>query len=485
MKDKNEFIKYIQDTYTTDDERNIRKFIIEVLSNEKKYVEEFDINEVIEVVKSCPTLNCILGKIKSERQFFHNSLFFSAYDIINEEENVIEDNDEIHFNISEYIEKSKDVDFLKMYMEEMSMYPVLPKEEILELFKKYEKGDESARNKIINHNLRLVVSIAKKYVGHNILLADLIQEGNIGLMKAFDKFDYKLGYSFTTYATWWIKQSVGRSIPDSSQAIRIPVHAYELISKIAKYCDQYISENGFYPSYDEISYATGANRYHIDIYKSIVTNNYVVSLDAPVGNASEDIDATLGDFIPSDNDEIEDAENNMIYSQFKDDLINSSLSDKEKKVIFLRYGLFDGKNRTLEEVGKVMGVTRERIRQIEVKAFKKIRSRAEFKKYQNNYEEKDVKVIKESQKNNVSSRDAFFKKINSIEMPLYYKKILLLRYGFVDNNTHTYEEIARIMKITPDKVKRYLERAMKKIRSEKLAEIGLSDNSIELKRKRK
>ena len=502
MKDKNEFIKYINETYTGDDEKNARRFIIEVLMNEQKYVEQFDINEVIDVFMHCPKLNGIIYKIKSERAFFRNSLFFSAYDILNDKdddvknydivgsenvdetiddldnynddenenddkdyENEDEDSFIVGFNSADYILKSNDIDFVKMYIAEAAARPLLTKEETLELFEKAKNGDEKARDRIINHNLRLVISIAKKYVGHNVAFLDLIQEGNIGLIKAYEKFNYKLGFSFSTYATWWIRQGVTRTITDTSSSVRLPVHVCELMDKIKKFVDAYIIKYGKHPSYDEITYATSASRFYIDLYRNLENNNHVVSLDVPIGNISDNLDSTLGDFIPSEVDYIEESEKRMYYSEFKDDLLNSSLTDKEKRILFLRYGLLDGKRRTLEEVGKVMGVTRERIRQIEAKAFVKIRKRAEFKKYNPDYCKKENVVELEKAKNIKDNREDLLNKINSINMPTHYKKVLYLRYGFLDGKLHTNEEIAKIMRVSIERVKKYHERAITKLES--------------------
>ena len=235
MKDKAEFIKYVNATYSNSDEKNVRKFIIEVLMNENKYVESFDINEVIDVIRKCPVLESILDKIKEERKFFRNSLFFSAHDIMKDKEDLVIDKlDTVEFDAEEYIQKSKDIDYLKMYLAEIANYSLLSREEEFELAKRYEQGDESARDKLIEHNLRLVVSIAKRYVGHGVLIMDLIQSGNIGLMKAVDKFNYRLGFKFSTYATWWITQAVSRDVRDNGTTVRIPSHCYDIMYKIEK-----------------------------------------------------------------------------------------------------------------------------------------------------------------------------------------------------------------------------------------------------------
>ncbi|MCQ2546698.1 MAG: RNA polymerase sigma factor RpoD [Clostridia bacterium] len=266
-------------------------------------------------------------------------------------------------------------DPVRMYLKEIGKVPLLTADEEVELAKRMEAGDEYAKQKLCEANLRLVVSIAKKYVGRGMLFLDLIQEGNLGLIKAVDKFDYTKGYKFSTYATWWIRQAITRSIADQARTIRIPVHMVETINKLIRVSRQLLQENGREPTPDEIAAEMGITVEKVREILKIAQEP--VSLETPIG---EEEDSHLGDFIP-DEDAPAPAEA-AAFSMLKEQLVDvlSTLTDREQKVLKLRFGLEDGRARTLEEVGKEFDVTRERIRQIEAKALRKLRHPTRSKK---------------------------------------------------------------------------------------------------------
>ncbi len=259
-------------------------------------------------------------------------------------------------------------DAVKSYLKDIGVIPLLSTEEEIELAKRMSAGDERAKERLIEANLRLVVSIAKKYVRRGMQFLDLIQEGNMGLIKAVEKFDYSKGFKFSTYATWWIRQAITRAIADSARTIRIPVHMVETITKVKKAQSFLLHENGTEPTEDEIAEYLGMN---IDRVREIVRiAQDPVSLETPIG---EEEDSHLGDFIPDDDAPApaEEAANSMLKQMLREVL--DTLSEREKRVIILRFGLIDGRQRTLEEVGQEFQVTRERIRQIETKALRKLR----------------------------------------------------------------------------------------------------------------
>ena len=259
-------------------------------------------------------------------------------------------------------------DPVRMYLKEIGKVPLLTPEEEQDLARRMSEGDDLARQKLTEANLRLVVSIAKRYVGRGMLFLDLIQEGNLGLMKAVEKFDYTKGYKFSTYATWWIRQSITRAIADQARTIRIPVHMVETINKVVRASRQLLQELGHDPSAEEIAEALGMPADKVrDILKIA---QEPVSLETPIG---EEEDSHLGDFISDEgaSEPSEAASQSLLNEALLE--VMDTLTEREQRVLKLRFGLEDGRTRTLEEVGKEFNVTRERIRQIEAKALRKLR----------------------------------------------------------------------------------------------------------------
>ena len=259
-------------------------------------------------------------------------------------------------------------DPVRMYLKEIGKVPLLTAEEEIELAKRMEAGDEEAKKKLAEANLRLVVSIAKRYVGRGMLFLDLIQEGNLGLLKAVEKFDYRKGYKFSTYATWWIRQAITRAIADQARTIRIPVHMVETINKLIRVSRQLLQELGREPTSEEI--AEEMNMPVERVREILKISQEPVSLETPIG---EEEDSHLGDFIQDENVPVpaDAAASALLREQLQEVL--ETLTEREQKVLRLRFGLDDGRTRTLEEVGKEFNVTRERIRQIEAKALRKLR----------------------------------------------------------------------------------------------------------------
>ncbi len=284
-------------------------------------------------------------------------------DKLDEEEEV--ELDKIDLSIPEGVSIE---DPVRMYLKEIGKVPLLTADEEIELAKRMEEGDEEAKKRLAEANLRLVVSIAKRYVGRGMLFLDLIQEGNLGLIKAVEKFDYKKGYKFSTYATWWIRQAITRAIADQARTIRIPVHMVETINKLIRVSRQLLQELGREPTPEEIAQEMDMSPDRVREILKI--SQEPVSLETPIG---EEEDSHLGDFIQDDNVPVPaDA---AAFTLLKEQLIEvlGTLTEREQKVLRLRFGLDDGRARTLEEVGKEFNVTRERIRQIEAKALRKLR----------------------------------------------------------------------------------------------------------------
>ncbi|MBQ1193973.1 MAG: RNA polymerase sigma factor RpoD [Lachnospiraceae bacterium] len=266
-------------------------------------------------------------------------------------------------------------DPVRMYLKEIGKVPLLSAAEEIELAKEIENGNANAKRKLTEANLRLVVSIAKKYVGRGMQFLDLIQEGNLGLLKAVDKFDYRMNYKFSTYATWWIRQAITRAIADQARTIRIPVHMVETINRLSRTMRQLVLELGREPSNLEIAETMGISEEKVaEILKF---SQEPVSLESPVG---EEEDSHLGDFVEDEN--IQTPTKAATFTLLREQLIEalSTLTEREQRVLILRFGLEDGKSRTLEEVGQEFNVTRERIRQIESKALRKLRHPSRSKK---------------------------------------------------------------------------------------------------------
>ena len=259
-------------------------------------------------------------------------------------------------------------DPVRMYLKEIGKVPLLTPEREHDLAERMAAGDETAKDELVEANLRLVVSIAKRYVGKGMFFLDLIQEGNLGLMKAVDKFDYTMGYKFSTYATWWIRQAITRAIADQARTIRIPVHMVETIHKVSRYSRQMLQELGREATADEIGEKMGMSAEKVREIMKIAQDP--VSLETPIG---EEEDSHLGDFIPDeDTPAPADAASASILKEVLEKQLHT-LTPREEHVIKLRFGLYDGRSRTLEEVGKEFNITRERIRQIEAKALRKLR----------------------------------------------------------------------------------------------------------------
>lgn len=297
-------------------------------------------------------------------------LRISEVDEVSEEEIVLTEEDEVDVeSIDLSVPDGISIeDPVRMYLKEIGKVPLLNAEEEIELAKRMEEGDQEAKKRLAEANLRLVVSIAKRYVGRGMLFLDLIQEGNLGLIKAVEKFDYTKGYKFSTYATWWIRQAITRAIADQARTIRIPVHMVETINKLIRVSRQLLQELGREPTPEEIAEEMSMP---VERVREILKiSQEPVSLETPIG---EEEDSHLGDFIQDDNVPVPaDA---AAFILLKEQLVEvlETLTEREQKVLRLRFGLDDGRARTLEEVGKEFSVTRERIRQIEAKALRKLR----------------------------------------------------------------------------------------------------------------
>ena len=361
-------------------EMNMGKFsekLVELLELAKKKKNVLEYQEINDFFKDQP-----LGGEQMEKVF--DFLEASGVDVLritdgNVDDMILDDDDaDIDKLDEEEIELDKiDLsvpegvsieDPVRMYLKEIGKVPLLSAEEEIELAKRMEQGDEAAKKRLAEANLRLVVSIAKRYVGRGMLFLDLIQEGNLGLIKAVEKFDYRKGYKFSTYATWWIRQAITRAIADQARTIRIPVHMVETINKLIRVSRQLLQDLGREPTPEEIAKEMDMN---VERVREILKiSQEPVSLETPIG---EEEDSHLGDFIQDDNVPVPaDA---AAFTLLKEQLVEvlSTLTDREQKVLRLRFGLDDGRARTLEEVGKEFNVTRERIRQIEAKALRKLR----------------------------------------------------------------------------------------------------------------
>lgn len=328
------------------------------LSNEKlNQIVDYLTNRGIDVLRTDINDDAMLMDFEDD---------LKSIDELTDEE--LEDDIDLDLDLSELENNINIEDHVRMYLKEIGKVPLLTSEEEIELAKRMEAGDEEAKAKLAEANLRLVVSIAKRYVGRGMQLLDLIQEGNLGLMKAVKKFDYRKGYKFSTYATWWIRQATTRAIADQARTIRIPVHMVETINKLLRVSRQLLQELGREPTNEEI-----AERMDIPVSRVreiMKISQDPISLETPIG---EEEDSHLGDFIKDEN--ITSPADAAAFVLLKEQLneVLGTLTDREQEVLKLRFGLEDGRTRTLEEVGKEFNVTRERIRQIEAKALRKLR----------------------------------------------------------------------------------------------------------------
>ncbi|HBV86061.1 RNA polymerase sigma factor RpoD [Desulfosporosinus sp.] len=293
-------------------------------------------------------------------------------DIVEDPEDDVEEEAEVDLTVPEGVGID---DPVRMYLKEIGRVPLLSADEEIELAKRMEEGDEEAKRRLAEANLRLVVSIAKRYVGRGMLFLDLIQEGNLGLIKAVEKFDYVKGFKFSTYATWWIRQAITRAIADQARTIRIPVHMVETINKLIRVSRQLLQELGREPAPEEIAKVMDIPVERVREIMKIAQEP--VSLETPIG---EEEDSHLGDFIPDDDAPAPAEAASFILLKEQLEEVLETLTPREEKVLRLRFGLDDGRTRTLEEVGQEFGVTRERIRQIEAKALRKLRHPSRSKK---------------------------------------------------------------------------------------------------------
>ena len=367
------------------------------LSEEKK--QEF-IKELVDKGKSThkltyTTIADVLESAdidKNQMDEIYDTLMAKGIEVVSETEiedfEVVLEDDDLTEDPDAIIEEASEVDLeatlpkgvavddpVRMYLKEIGKVPLLSAEEEIELAQRMEQGDEEAKKRLCEANLRLVVSIAKRYVGRGMLFLDLIQEGNLGLIKAVDKFDYRKGYKFSTYATWWIRQAITRSIADQARTIRIPVHMVETINKLIRVSRQLLQTYGREPTPEEIAEEMGLSVEKVREIQKIAQEP--VSLETPIG---EEEDSHLGDFIPDD--DVPAPDTAAAITMLKEQLVEvlETLTEREQKVLRLRFGLEDGRPRTLEEVGKEFDVTRERIRQIEAKALRKLRHPSRSKK---------------------------------------------------------------------------------------------------------
>lgn len=345
---------------------NIMEKLLKQAQKNKNVLEYKEVNDAFKNIELTPE------KFEWILDYFEKQ----GVDVLNTNED--EDNDDNFIDDdAEEVEIIDDADILegvsledpvRMYLKEIGNIPLLTAEEEVFLAQRIEKGDEQARKQLIEANLRLVVSIAKKYVGRGMSFLDLIQEGNMGLMKAVEKFDYKKGNKFSTYSTWWIRQAITRAIADQARTIRIPVHMVETINKLIRVQRQLLQELGREPYPEEIAEKMGLPVERVREIQKI--SQEPVSLETPIG---EEEDSHLGDFIQDDNVPV--PAEAAAFTLLKEQLVEvlGTLTEREQKVLCLRFGLEDGRARTLEEVGKEFDVTRERIRQIEAKALRKLR----------------------------------------------------------------------------------------------------------------
>ena len=351
------------------DDRNSKMLVVKRLMDKGKKKGSITYKEIMDEME-----NIEIGPEQIEK--IYEVMESLGIEIIGDEKNTEgkpdEEEEELDLSVPEGIAID---DPVRMYLKEIGKVPLLSSEQEIELANRIEAGDQVAKKKLAEANLRLVVSIAKRYVGRGMLFLDLIQEGNLGLIKAVEKFDYRKGFKFSTYATWWIRQAITRAIADQARTIRIPVHMVETINKLIRVQRQLLQELGRDPFPEEISKVMDLPVEKVREIQKIAQEP--VSLETPIG---EEEDSHLGDFIPDD--EAPAPAEAAAFTMLKEQLINvlDTLTPREEKVLRLRFGLDDGRARTLEEVGREFNVTRERIRQIEAKALRKLRHPSRSKK---------------------------------------------------------------------------------------------------------
>ena len=359
-------------------EEKFQAKLTELLEVAKKKKNVIEANEIINHFNDCKEIELTAERLTTVFEFLEENNV-DVLNITDDEEDIVDDEILLDTDVEpdvdvEQLEMNIGADGVsiedpvRMYLKEIGKVPLLSADEETELARRMEEGDEEAKKKLAEANLRLVVSIAKRYVGRGMLFLDLIQEGNLGLIKAVEKFDYSKGYKFSTYATWWIRQAITRAIADQARTIRIPVHMVETINKLVRVQRQLLQELGREATPEEIAEKMDIPVERVREIQKI--SQEPVSLETPIG---EEEDSHLGDFLPDENVPVPDeaAAFTMLKEQLNEVL--GTLTDREQRVLKLRFGLDDGKARTLEEVGKEFKVTRERIRQIEAKALRKLR----------------------------------------------------------------------------------------------------------------
>ena len=373
-------IKYVNksfsDDYNSSDQFKNYKKLFKYLVDNGEVIDTFDAEYLLKNSKKITKMvECI--SILDINLFSEDESIISLLSIYNNK--LIENDDESFDEKSLYANEygNHDLDLTRLYLEEIKHKTLTPEEEI-ELFKRKEAGDPNATEELIKHNLRLVVSIAKYYANFSVPLMDLIQEGSLGLMTAIEKYDYRKGYKLSTYATWWIRQSITRALADKGRTIRIPVHYYEMLIKLKKATNRFETEFGRKPTTEDLSNMTGIPEMKIE--ESYLYNPDIISLDTPINSADLDDDTVLGDFItdPSVGRDLGLAD--IINEDFMSTLESLNLDERELDVIKRRFGFY-GKMQTLEEIGRDYGLTRERIRQIENRSLKKLRRNKKIKAY--------------------------------------------------------------------------------------------------------
>lgn len=353
---------------------NFEKKFGELVKYAKKEQGIIEVERINTFIKDLKLDNKQVDKVFEKLETYNIVVLDTPEDVNEQDEELLELDEpaeEISSQEDIYMTSTDNIvsdDPVHLYLKEIGNYPLLSTEEEIELAKRIEDGDETAKQLLAESNLRLVVSIAKRYVGRGLSFLDLIQEGNLGLIKAVEKFDYTKGFKFSTYATWWIRQAITRSIADQSRTIRIPVHMSEIINKTYRTSRALLQDLGREPTEEELSEAL--NMPVEKVREVLKISSDPISLDIPIG---EEDDSHLGDFIKDEN--TLGPEEVATYSSLKDQIskLLDTLTEREQKVLMLRFGLTDGRTRTLEEVGKEFHVTRERIRQIEAKALRKLR----------------------------------------------------------------------------------------------------------------